>query len=246
MPKSALFLWGLTLTCAVQAAPAASTLEASLDLRPSWSSVQGTVHSENEGAFAYWLSPDVSLGYVQEFHTGHLADGVDLHAGDGYVRGQKSQLLPGVDYTLRVYLPTKLSERDAGRITALRQHFYVPLAVNGWLTLSFTEIPIAHFFSRDTDPEGKSNARLENRTEWAMEFVLLKERLRAKLPLIVQNVYHRDSSWSHVVWVNPEAIFAIAEKTGVGLAYYSQPLNQDGFSKAIEHGIFQVVFQQAI
>jgi len=239
-------LGGLLLTCSVQAEPASSQLEASLDLRPSWSTVQGTVHTENEGAMAYWLSPEMSVGYVQEFHTGHLHDGVDFHLGDGYLRGIKTSLFPGVDYTLRAYLPTKEEERAAGRITALRQHFYLPWAVNNWFTLSFTEVPIVHFFSQDSDPDGKSNARLENRTEWAMEFVLLKEKLRAKLPLIVQHIYHRDSSWSHALWISPEAIYSVAEKTGVGLAYYSQPLNHEGFSSGMENGIVQVVFQQGL
>jgi len=234
--------WGfVTLVVPFLARGESSVLSAAVDLRPSWSSARGTVHSENEASLSYQFNERTSLAYVQEFGTGHLGEGIDLLLGDGYLRAFRAQAVSGVDYTLRLYAPTRREDREAGRLTILRNHFYVPAQVSNWLTLSFTEIPIWHVYSTP-DP----HPSLENRMEWAAEMSFFDEKLKVKIPVILQNVWNSDSTWTNLFWVNPEVIYSVSETTGLGLAFYTQNLIEDSLSHGVQHGIFQVVFQQVL
>ena len=155
------------------------------------------------------------MGYVQEFK----AKGLGIERGDGYARWEWGF------YTLRFYLPKE------DRVTSLQNRFYFPWALTGHFALSLTEIPIFHVFS---------SLLWENRSEWALEMTFLREKLRARLPLIVQNIRNQDRSWEHLVWVSPEVIYSIGEKTGLGVAY-----NNDGMTP-LKEGAIQLVLQQAI
>ena len=52
-----------------EAKPAKSRVLGRVDLRPSWTTKSGEVHSENMVEAGYLFTPDISAAYQQNFNT---------------------------------------------------------------------------------------------------------------------------------------------------------------------------------
>lgn len=218
---------------------------ASIDLRPSWASTEGSKHTENELAVEYRPTPSQHVGYTQEFQTnlynpstGETNQGITPHLHDGYLRGEFKEIWKEgrLSFTneARVYMPTHAGDRNAGLITALRNYFKFNYEVSEAFELAAMEVPILHVYNKagsiSEDGEAAANPVIENRFFLVAGVSFLKKSINLKLPLIVENAKHGDfqerakfnNGWSHKLWVYPEPTYSIAESTAIGLAYYSE------------------------
>lgn len=245
---------------------------ASLDLRPSWSSTEGSMHTENELAIEYRPTTSAHVGYTQEFQTnlyspGETNQGVSPHLHDGYLRGEFKEIWKNGRLTFtneaRVYLPTHAGDRDAGLVTALRNYFKFNYEASEMVELAAMEVPILHVYNKagsiDEAEEATANPVIENRFFLVAGLSFMKKTLNLKLPLIVENARHSDfqegakfnNGWSHKLWVYPELTYSVGESTSIGMAYYSENLVKDDFSAlalndGFSKGVFQVILQQSL
>ncbi len=254
---------------------AESQFGASLDLRPSWSGNEGSMHTENELALEYRPTSSAHIGYTQEFqtnlynpNTGETDQGVSPHLHDGYLRGEFKEIWKngnGLSFTneARVYLPTHAGDREAGLVTALRNYFKFNYEVSDMVELAVMDAPILHVYNKagvvDEAGEATANPVIENRLFLVAGLSFFKKSLSLKLPLIVENARHSDfqegakfnNSWSHKLWVYPELTYSVGESTAIGMAYYSENLVKDDFSElalnaGFSKGVFQVILQQSL
>lgn len=263
-----------TLT-AVATAPSAATLTGWLDVRPSWSDSEQRFHSENEVALEYRFREDRAIGYVQEFRSnllkgGNESDivGFEFLLGNGYFLGDVSNLLVsrGQAVTLswepRVYLPTPAAERDAGMVLATRQYLKLNWDLSPGLALFFWDAPIGYVYTAggyEGEDGPVANPAFENRIELGAQLSFFQDKISLRLPVVLQSVRHRqfnaeavnNNAWAHSVWINPEVMVQVAEKTSVGLAYYSDNLADEQLANAdlragLSKGVVQLIFQQSI
>lgn len=242
---------------AVSSAQAATVVEGHLDLRPSWSASKGTFHSEDELGADFPFREAASAGYVQEFRTNIQGDENAFTVGDGYLRTRIDKigsLLAGqLAFEGRLYLPTNAIERTAGLKMALRPIAKLSWEISSTLGFEICESPILPWYGQ-AGGEGSdgpaANRAFENRLELGPRITLLADRLSLRVPLIYQALRLREfqtaAAWRHVLWINPELILALAEKTSVGVSYYSGSFvgENASFESGIKTGVMQLVFQQ--
>ena len=96
------------------------------------------------------------------------------------------------------------------------------------------------------------NRAFENRLELIPKFSLWGDRVSLKTPVIFQLLRNREfpgsPAWGYLVWINPEILITVAEKTSVGLSYYSETFvgtDQASFVEGLRNGVAQFVFQQS-
>lgn len=232
-------LWLLGLMASVSFAEPTSVISGSLDLRPSWSSSQGKVHSENELALNLRLAPNWTLGLVQEFGIAET-----LQAFDGYMKLSREAITKNLSVHARWYAPIHSEERAAGFQTAFRTDFQLEFPVSSVVSLLFIESPRWNWYSQP-------NKNFENRFEIATTLSLLKESLNVKMALLLENVRQADNSWLHKTWLSPEALYSVNETTALGVAYYSENLMTEdlssfAISEGFRSGVFQIVLQQTL
>lgn len=252
-------IWLLAFVSSLGSSATDMFLQGSLDFRPSWTTSKGSLHTENEAALFLQIQKDISAGYVQEFQTNlyHATEGVGLEAKDGYLKGvftinQYFEVEP------RIILPTSLSERTAGLAAAVRPILKGRYAWDSGWVMELWESPVIPFYSKAGWEDGSdfiANRAFENRVEWIVQKNFFGERLTLRIPLIWQqinyrkyqeNALHQDTGES-LLWINPELIYALSENTAFGLAYYSDNFvgEENSFSRGIERGVTQFVFQES-
>jgi hypothetical protein len=111
------------------------------------------------------------------------------------------------------------------------------------LSVWATEMPIVYYYRRPDE-----HRDLENRLEVGAELSLFKNALTVRFPLTVQNV-RRGSAWSRALWIYPEATYAVAASTRLGMAHANSFLvhTVEGIDPSMDSardGVTQVVFQQ--
>jgi len=251
-----------------------------LDLRPTWMLEERSLQGENEVAVEYRFRTDRGTGYTQEFHaTLFEPETVEtkrsvFFLGDGYFWGNFAGILQWrrltVSYEPRVYLPTYAPEREAGLILATRQYLKLEFAFNETVSAFLWEVPVLPLYGAGGTSESlvdevgdpyrlhHSNARFENRMEAGLNLTLLSEKIKIRLPLIVQSLrmhdYHPEAEnndqWAHILWTYPEVLVQVGENSVLGFAYYSGTLIDEKFTQFAENGFsegaFQVVLQQSI
>ncbi len=249
-----------------------SRLSGSLELRPSWISAKGSFHSENEFGLEYQVGENRTLGYVQEFRASFYnpksnpAEGLKPSLGDGYLRAEFADVLRvlnlSVTYEPRFYLPTSFNERAAGFLAGTRQYLKFNFAVSQSLSLFFWEVPILAAYSKNgflADGEFAANRQFENRIELGPLFSFFQDTIKLKMPLILQSLkypsFHasakNNDSWVHQLAFYPEVLVRVAKNTQVGLAYCSDSLIADDFSRenlgpGFKNGVIQFVLQQSL
>lgn len=246
-----------------------------LELRPSFSVGDQSVHTENETALSWSLTDDSTLGYTQEWTAGvyrsPVAEGdpvVPSGLGDGYLWATFDNLFTAsrgnvrLSYEPRLYLPTAAVEREAGLIAATRQMVKLDVRVSGRLELFVYEVPVVAIYGRSGyhDDDGSyANRYFENRVELGARANFWNEKVVATFKAVLQSRRfaafeedaENDDRWSHLFHIEPEITLQVASKTRVGAAYYSDALFSDTFGEArlaqgFEHGVFQAVFLQEI
>lgn len=233
----------------------ATALEAYVDLRPSWSAAANELHTENEVGASAKLSETSALGYVQEFRTNLWNGGENFTLKDGYLRGQWDRIAREGNFSLgfepRLILPTNPAERQAGLRTALRAIAKFAWQFTSAFTLEVWESPIFPWYGQDDDG-ARANRAFENRLELIPKFSLWGDRISVKTPLIFQAWRNRSftgtAPWSYLLWVNPEILVTVAEKTSVGVSYYSETFvgtDQASLAEGLRSGVAQFVFQQS-
>jgi len=254
-----------------QPVPSEEKVIAAMELRPSWTSRIGEVHSEDYAQLGYQFSKTFQLFYRQEFTTnlfnpGASASGLGLYAYDGTLRARvndfyKPSASSSVSYEGRVWMPTYSVRRDAGMIVALRNAARIKQSLTSTVSVSLEEIAVGHVFSRSGNvgkngPE--ANPWYENRVYLTFE-VKPTQSLKFSLPFILTSIKYRDfqagaknnDSWGHKVWLYPELTYAIDKHVSVGLAYYSDNLVLANFggttiNAGLEKGITQVILNATL
>jgi len=246
-----------------------------LDLRPSWSQSERKFHSENELAVEYRPDENRSFGYTQEFRSNLLKAGVDsentgfeFQLWNGYLWGDFSNVLSNrggtvtLSYEPRVYLPTLSAERDAGLVFATRQYLKLNWELLPNTNLYLHEVPIGYLYTVGgiEDEDGSvANKVFENRVELGLRVSFFADVLTFHLPVILQSYRYRhfragaenDDGWAHDIWINPEVTVAVAQKTTLGLGYYSDTLanaslTEPDISSGLRRGVVQLILTQSI
>jgi hypothetical protein len=248
---------------ATGAAVSARAISAAMDLRPSFAMEKQAFHSENELAVRYAFTGNFSLAYVQEFHTNlsnPTTNGIDFRLADGYLRSDIETMWNDrrrdftLSYQARLYFPTARDVRSAGFNTELRNAFRLGWKfARGW-EVALKEIPVVPVYSKAAsvvDGDLTANPWFENRMELEVTIPVMRD-LNLKIPIIAQSFRNRDAAgakfagqWCHVLWVYPELVYSISERTGLGVGYYSANLI-DGTGRGFRNGVPQLILQQSI
>lgn len=192
---------------------------------------------------------------------------VEFQMGHGYLWGEFGNLLAdratgfSLSWEPRLYLPTHAEERQYGFVAATRQYLKVEFELSPQVGLFLWEVPIFYSYRQSgyvTDDEPTANPSFENRMEFGPRLSFFNDKLRFKLPVVLQSIRTRNfdgaapnnNRWVHYLWINPEAVVQVSETTTIGLSYYSDSLMDDRLkvadvSNGIRKGILQAVFQQA-
>lgn len=251
--------------------PSPSGITGFVELRPSWTTSNNEFHTENTLNLGYRISPDVSVDFEQYFNT-NLDDptgqvtGVGLIGTGGFLRARFRNVWTNVsrdlsfNYEGRIYLPTDDAWSNAGVVTAMRNYFGLSYTAAPGVTLTIQEVPIV-FASSRAGTGTDANPAFENRVYLIGSFDIT-DNLNFTVPVMVHATLSRNyapagdasGAWGFTVWTWPELTFAVADKTSVGLSYYSGNLIQSDFTDTnffgpdggFTKGIAQVVFHQDI
>lgn len=258
-------------TVTTAATPGDERIIGGVELRPSWTSAVGEVHSENWVQLGYQFTRATQVFYRQEFNTnvynpGASAQGLGLFATEGSVRLKvkdfyKPSAAAGLSYELRTYLPTLSTKRDAGMITSVRNQLKATQNLGSAFSVSLEEIPILHVYDRPgiVGKKGaEANPVFENRVYLTAE-VKPMTNLKLAVPLILNNVRYRafqegaknNNGWGHKLWVYPELTYTVTPNTMLGLGYYSDNLVLADFGgtnigTGLEKGITQLILNASL
>lgn len=234
-----------------------SALEGHLELRPSWSAARRTFHSENEIGLQLALPEAKLVGYVQEFGTHLAGTEAAFTLRDGYFKAQWDRLSQDGRFggEVRAYLPTSPEERRAGFNGALRAIGKVSWEINSILSFEIWESPMLPWYSQagyETTDGATANRTFDNRLEFIPRLTLGSDRVTLRLPLVYQAIHLREfrspATWRHLLWINPEVLVAVAEKTFVGVSYYSESFigEKASLEQGLLSGTAQLVFHQRL
>ncbi len=233
------------------AAWAKVSLEASLDLRPSWTPSGSSLHTENEIGAKVLLQENLSVGYLQEFTSGLLQSESykNVQTRDGYVRAEYN-VTSDLKFEPRLILPTHVLERSRGFYGAFRPMVIYQVWNPGPFAVDLVESPILKGYSSAFyDEDGNSNANpwFENRFELIPKAAYFNRKLVVRAPLIWQWI--KDSSRSHSeLWINPEIIYQVTDTMSFGTSYYSANFigTEDSVGEALRKGVVQFVVQYVL
>jgi hypothetical protein len=256
-----LALFAATSTTAVSTTASDAKMIGIAELRPSYGSVLGEFHTENNAILGYQFSKDTNLVYKQEFFTNlyhpGTRDGMTLEARDGYFRGNITNIWTngpwGLNYEGRLYLPTYASRREAGMIVAARNYAHLGYRFSGAFTLILSEAPVFHVY----DVAGykkAANPWYENKVELTGVYKF-SDNTRLIVPLKFSSLKYRNfakgakynDAWGHTLVLWPELWHRLDSTFQVGAAYYTGSLIQDNFgATTIENGfktgVAQLIF----
>lgn len=260
-----------TLTTSAGAPRPGEKVIAGIELRPSWTSRVGEMHTEDYVQFGYQFNPNFQVFYRQEFTTnlynpGSAAEGMGVYAYDGTLRTKVLNLATfnrdlALHYEARLWLPTYSVRRNAGMIVGLRQSLRLKQELGPYAAISLEEIAVPHIWSRPgnnsaTAPE--ANPAYENRVYLTVDWKPTS-KVKLSVPFILTSIRYRDfqpkarnnDSWGHKVWLYPELTYAVNPNITVGLAYYSDNLVVSNFSDTtiaagLEKGITQVILNASL
>lgn len=252
------------------AKPSDTAITGTLDIRPSWGSKAGEVHTENWVDLGY-KSGNYHLIYEQDFNTniyspGKATSGMDLTLIHGFIRAKANDVWvsPSKTYTLslelRPFVPTYKVEREKGMITIVRAYAKFAAKVSDAVTLSAWEVPIAHVYDRAGNNVGgalSANRVFENRV-YLMADWNITDKWALNFPIWISNSKFRNyannvgGNWDNSLWTYPELDYAINNNYTLGLSWYNNDsfFNSDfsdsNFKQAFEGGITQVVFRATL
>jgi len=244
---------------------------AGLELRPSWTSRIGEVHTEDYVQFGYQFNPNFQVFYRQEFTTnlfnpGSSAQGMGVYAYDGSLRTKVANLVTfnrdlALHYEARLWLPTFSVRRNAGMIVGLRQALRLKQELGPYMAVSLEEIAVPHIWSRpgnDIPSAPEANPAYENRVYLTFDWKPTS-KVKFSVPFILTSIRYRDyqpkarnnDSWGHKVWLYPELTYAVNPNITVGLAYYSDNLVLSNFggtqvATGLEKGISQLILNASL
>lgn len=206
-----------------------------LELRPTYINSSDTTRTENEVGLGMRWNETNTASFVQEFQINPNEAGL----GDAYLKGEFPKLFKSsrlsFDYEPRLYLPVSQGNRDQGFIGAARNYFKLETPLTANVSLGIWEIPIFYAYSRSSTDLSTGivvNPWFENQIEFLAFFSFFDDKLKIKVPLIVQSIFQRDTDSTQVVKLYPEAIFAVTSQLGIGAGYSTDNLiAEDGFGK---------------
>ena len=249
-------------TAATVAVPSEAKLMGSFEVRPSWTSRIGELHTENEAMLGYKFTNNYLVRYYQYFNTnlynpGALPDSVNSTVFDGFVRANANNVLTDGTNSLhleeRIYTPVSQGSRDAGMITKFRTYFKYSHQFSNALTVWLMEVPIVPVFSRG-DTAGVPNPAFENRV-YLMPSISFSDSLSLDLPVWISNVRTRgvagaSGAWaSTTMWVYPELTYMVNPNLAIGAAFTNNDSlinNPNGFRSALETGITQLIVRASL
>jgi hypothetical protein len=242
-----------------------------LELRPSWTTKSGEVHSEDEATVSYKFNADQQVQYTQYFNTNvynpangpSAAKGLGLYANDAFFkislkkiwkdRSETNQL----DFASKLYMPTWSARREAGFLTFSRDYFTLKHFFTSAVSLQTSVAPT--FWAYTQSGSGSTpNAIYSTLAFVELDWDLTKN-LSLSMPVVYEgtryrnyaNGVHLNNGWGHLVYIWPELDYTISDNALVGISYYSDNLVQDDFSRAtfskgLESGVAQLVMRATL
>lgn len=253
------------------ARPSESSITGTLDIRPSWGSKAGEVHTENWVDIGY-RTGQFHIMYEQDFNTniyspGSATSGMDLTLMHGMFRLKAADVWtsPSKDLSLSVemrpFVPTYAVERDKGMITIVRNYLKFAAKVSDSVTLSLWEVVIPHIYSRagnDITGVVSANRSFENRV-YLMADWNITDKWALSVPLWLSSNKYRDfagaansGNWEQSVWFYPELDYVLTPNYTLGISWYNndsffnKTLSDSNFQQAFETGVTQVVFRATL
>lgn len=268
--SSALFAATATTTTTsastTQAPVATSATEAGsiigeFEIRPSWGSKVGEVHTENTVSLGYKFNKNLLLDYTQYFNNNlsnpnETVGALKTSGEDSMIRLKASEVLKSDNTTVgvqtRVLPPTESTKRDAGMLVVWRNQATVAQKLNNTVSVDFTAAPMLHAYNRA--------GHLDSANPWFQQrFVLntdvtITDKLTFSVPVILDATRTRDYSaaaannnrWNYVLWAWPELDYQLTSNLKIGTAWYSDNFLVDDasaftLSNGFEKGVFQVL-----
>ncbi len=254
-----------TTTTQAPVAPAASEQTGSIigefEIRPSWGSQVGEVHTENTASLGYKFNKNLLIDYTQYFNNNisnpdNTVGALKISGEDSMIRLKASDVYKNNDTSLglqtRVLPPTESGKRDAGMLFVWRNQATVAQKLNNTVSVDFTAAPMLHAYNR--------SGNLKSANPWFQQrFVLntditLTDKLTFSVPVILDATRTRDYSataannnrWNYVLWAWPELDYQLTSNLKIGTAWYSDNFMTDDattftLANGFEKGIFQVL-----
>ena len=222
-------------------APAASQgkFYGMLDVRPSLSTTGNNSFVENAVEAGYSFNSNVRLSYLAAFDN-NIADssrpGFVVKMWNGFARMRVRNILVSDDKSLslnyqgRIYTPNDPNEQAKGHITTLRNYLTVKKTFSPSFSMSLSEVPILHAYSKDAQNNSANKSLFEN-------MMILDATITIAGPVsfylpVVFNVANfrnvpgakKSGTQSSLLFIYPELGVAINDKHTVGLSYYSSNL----------------------
>lgn len=239
-----------TATSTVEAAAVSSTsVFGTVDVRPTYFAKKGQFKTENSAEAGVGFGSDIKVSAAvfvdTNLYNDKLADedaGVNPEMAGGFVRARFNNLWKSADgswsfgYQPRAYLPLAASDSDTGMVAIVRNYFNFTKKFNDTYSLTLSEIPIVHVFSKEGN-DGTANGSFENRI-YAILNVTLTDKLSFSLPLFFHQKKHRSyqagaknaGAWTYTVWTWPEITYQLTDAASVGFGFYSGNLIASDFS----------------
>lgn len=241
-----------------------------LELRPSFPVSEDKAYGENAGELGVQASPNVALGYQQQFSNNYYNNNPDLENGpqlalaDGFLYCRLSNIYKSGGTSLlfepRVYFPTDESLRDKGMMTRVRTKWDLRHGFSNALAMHWIEEPILHIYDRagaGSGTEASANPHFENRFTLALE-AKLSRSLSIWFPTQLKSVRTSDfeaqaknnDRWTHNFTIYPELNVALSQMVTIGVAFETASLMTDDLSKfqisdAFSKGRSQLIFRVA-
>lgn len=216
-----------------------------LDVRPSLSATGNNSWMENAVEAGYSFNSNVRLSYLAAFDN-NLADssrpGFGVKMWNGFARMRVKNILVSDDKSLsfnyqgRLYTPNDPDEQAKGHITSLRTYLTVKKVFSPTLTMSLSEVPILHAYSKDAQNNSANKSLYEN-------MMILDATIQIAGPVslyfpIVYNLANyrnvpgakRSGAQTSLIYIYPELDIALNSVHTVGISYYSANLVKDDLS----------------
>ena len=239
-----------------------------LEFRPSYTSVQGEIHTENTAEVGYKIAPTLKTGYVQYFSTNLMSNlgttlGLNPTANDGFAYFKAKDVWQSPDkhlsasYQLRLLTPTDPSKAQAGYITSFRNQFLLTYKFNELVSVDLSYHPILHAYSKAGITTSKGTLQANPGSDH--QFVLQPtfhptSQLTVLVPVVYQVTHFKQmdgasnsSAWRKLVTFWPEIDYEINPMHTVGIAYYTDNLISDygsglNLSNGFRNGVTQLVW----
>jgi hypothetical protein len=258
-------------TLRTQVTQPSSPFSFELELRPSFPAKSSSVYGENAAEISLKASPNILLGYAQEFTNNfqngnpQLEDGAQLMLADGYAKVSINNIWQSSHSSFglqpRLYFPTKQDKRENGMVTATRLYFNFQHKFSQITALKLSWLPIAHIYNRsgyqDTRGVFHSNPVFEHRIYAGPELSLGAARFG--LPLRFYSTRYaafrvdanRNDSWENFLTLHPELVFALSPNIGLGAGYETGSLLSRDFqtinaTEGFLSGIAQIILRLSL